>query len=113
MGEHLPELCRPAQAMLGPKTPGTLGQGQESGSDGQACAALGTTPLEHQTPVFGRHARPESVGALALEIAGLECAFHLGLTRRFHCRHAPLGEGQGARNHTGGAGEASTEARNP
>jgi hypothetical protein len=36
------------------------------------CAAA----LENESPGFGRHTSTKTVGACALDFAGLECAFH-------------------------------------
>ncbi len=45
-------------------------------SGGQPLAAFCAAPSENDTTVARSHARTETVGALALEIAGLECALH-------------------------------------
>ena len=42
---------------------------------GQTVTALGTATFQNQTTIFGGHAGTEAVGALALEIAGLESSF--------------------------------------
>ena len=42
----------------------------------QLGAAFGAAALQHEAPGFGRHASTETVGACALDFAGLECAFH-------------------------------------
>lgn len=44
--------------------------------DGQASPSLGTPRLEDQTAVLGAHAGAESVGTLAVQIAGLKGSFH-------------------------------------
>ncbi len=42
----------------------------------QPCAAFCAATLEHEPPGFGGHAGTKSVGACALDFAGLKCAFH-------------------------------------
>src|SRR5690606_35542160 len=48
-------------------------------SDGQTLAALGAATGQNLTAVLGGHAGTETVGAGALEGAGLESTFHLDL----------------------------------
>jgi hypothetical protein len=48
----------------------------QSSLDGQAGPALGTPRLDDQTAILGAHAGAESVGTLAVQIAGLESSFH-------------------------------------
>ena len=58
--------------LVGAKAAGGLGR--------QPSAAFGAAALEDKSPGFGRHASTETVGARALDLAGLKCAFH-GLSR--------------------------------
>lgn len=46
------------------------------GSDRQACAAFGPTCLDDKAAVFGAHPGTKSVGALALQVAGLKSSLH-------------------------------------
>lgn len=46
------------------------------GSGTQAMATLSTTALQNQTPTLGGHTGTETVCALTLQIARLECSFH-------------------------------------
>lgn len=45
---------------------------------GKALAAFGTPGVDDGSTVFGGHARAETVGALAMQIAGLIGSFHSG-----------------------------------
>ncbi len=49
-----------------------------SSSRCQPGATFGAPGLDHLTPVLGGHPGTETMGAGALEVAGLECAFHGG-----------------------------------
>ena len=42
----------------------------------QTLAAFGTTTLDDEATIFGCHTCTETVVALTLEYAGLECSFH-------------------------------------
>jgi hypothetical protein len=42
----------------------------------QLRAAFCAAALEYEAPGFGGHASTETMGACALDFAGLECAFH-------------------------------------
>lgn len=42
----------------------------------QAFATFGTTAIQYMTTTFGRHSSAKTVGALALQYAGLKCSFH-------------------------------------
>jgi|TARA_B100000315_G_scaffold249896_1_gene281825 hypothetical protein len=51
---------------------------QEGGAlDGEALAPFRTTSVEHFAATLGRHARPKTMSAFALQITGLKCSFHL------------------------------------
>jgi len=52
------------------KQPGKRGSGRQS------CATLGATCLDDKTAILGAHPGTESVGALALQVAGLIGSFH-------------------------------------
>jgi hypothetical protein len=45
-------------------------------SDRQPGTALGTTGIDHAPAILGAHARTETVGSLALQVAGLKSSFH-------------------------------------
>ena len=61
------------------KRVGTLWSGQLLGCNGyrQFFAPFGTTTLDHQPAVLGRHADKEAVGALAGSVARLKGPFHI------------------------------------
>ena len=50
--------------------------GRSSKSDAQSATTLGTARGQYTTAAHCLHAGAESVGALALDHAGLICAFH-------------------------------------
>ncbi len=50
--------------------------GRSSKSDAQSATALGTARGQYTTAAHRLHAGAESVSALALDHAGLVCAFH-------------------------------------
>jgi len=54
----------------------TARSGQTPKSDAQTPTALGTARSQYTTAAHGLHASAESVSALALDHAGLVCAFH-------------------------------------
>jgi len=54
----------------------TARSGQTPKSDAQAASALGTARGQYTTAAHSLHAGAESVSALALDHAGLVCAFH-------------------------------------
>jgi len=54
----------------------TARNGRSSKSDAQSATALGTARGQYTTAAHCLHAGAESVGALALDHAGLVCAFH-------------------------------------
>jgi len=53
-----------------------------AGSGGEARPALGAARLDHPTPTGSGHSRPETVPALALDVAGLERSLHHATPRR-------------------------------
>jgi len=54
----------------------TARNGRSSKSDAQSATTLGTARGQYTTAAHCLHAGAESVGALALDHAGLVCAFH-------------------------------------
>ena len=54
----------------------TARNGQSSKSDAQSATTLGTARGQYTTAAHSLHAGAESVGTLALDHAGLICAFH-------------------------------------
>lgn len=81
------ELRLARQPCAASKTRATRRGIQRSG--GQPSASLGATSLEHQPPALGLHARPETVGALALEDAGLKSSLHDCIRRAGLARLCP------------------------
>lgn len=60
----------------------------------QLRAAFCTAALENEAPGFGCHACTKTVGACALDLAGLECAFHCFYLDRNPLRRAGFSEGR-------------------
>ena len=58
-----------------------LSHRREASSDSELLAALGTTTGEYSAAVLGGHTSTETVGAGALDDAGLESTFHDGRSK--------------------------------
>ena len=72
------------------------------GSDREALAALRATAAQHEPSALRGHARAESVGPLAMQVARLERAFHRGLRlRQYHRSGARKGSPGGPENGRG------------
>jgi hypothetical protein len=64
-------------------------------SDDQTLAAFGATTGQYLAAVGSCHASAETMHALALEIARLECSFHGGNFRYVICEQIGVGKSSG------------------